>query len=165
MKGSIFTPSNSFNLRGPQQLALPKAGFFYASSKGILFPYKTAACLYRVLRSTLPAKVDCLTAVFGGPSLFPPANVKQSHHAHHRQAIRTADYPCPLSRTRRKDGRRTSSAVSAILPGPRKVGPCRGQNLPLIVTRVTPLFFSFSLTYGELFTVKIPVLCLTLTIG
>ena len=77
------------------------------------------------------------------------------HHAHHRQAIRTADYPCPLSRTRRKDGRRTSSAVSAILPGPRKVGPCRGQNLPRIVTRVTPLFFSYSVTYGELFTVKI----------
>ena len=155
MKGSIFTPSNSFNLRGPQQLALPKAGFFYASSKGILFPYKTAACLYRVLRSTLPAKVDCLTAVFGGPSLFPPANVKQSHHAHHRQAIRTADYPCQITRTRRNDGCRPAKALPAILPNPCETGQSRGQNLPRIVTRLTPLFFSYSVTYGELFTVKI----------
>ncbi len=155
MKGSIFTPSNSFNLRGPQQLALPKAGFFYASSKGILFPYKTAACLYRVLRSTLPAKVDCLTAVFGGPSLFPPANVKQSHHAHHKQEHpaprRKADYRCQIRRTRRNHGCRPAKVVSSILAKARTTGQSRGQDLPTFIRLVNPISYSFCLTYADLY--------------
>lgn len=77
------------------------------------------------------------------------------HHAHHRQAIRTADYPCQITRTRRNDGCRPAKALPAILPNPCETGQSRGQNLPRIVTRVTPLFFSYSVTYGELFTVKI----------
>ncbi len=156
-----FVLSTSYN-RGPR--LANKAGLFYSPAKGAILPISGGLPLPSAKKRTARESGLVDSGKPAGRFLF-AGNVKQSHHAHHRQAIRTADYPCPLSRTRRKDGRRTSSAVSAILPGPRKVGPCRGQNLPRIVTRVTPLFFSFSLTYGELFTVKIPVLCLTLTIG
>lgn len=119
---SIFVPSNSFNYRGPHRLAF-KAGFFCALSKGIILPYKKTACLYRALRSALPAKVDCLTAVSGGPSFFPPSNVKQSNNATPHQApalpgnsapCRTADYPLPQPSTRATHGRRYSAAPSGI---------------------------------------------------
>lgn len=121
---SIFVPSTSFNYRGLHRLAF-KAGFFCALSKGIISPYKKTACLYRALRSVLPAKVDLLTAVSGGPSFFPPLSVNKSNNATPHQApalpgnqcpCRTADYPPSQHSTRATYGRRhaaTSSGVSA----------------------------------------------------
>ena len=71
-----FTPSNTHTVRGSQWLAI-QAGFFCCYAKGSL-SYKSAR-LYRVLRSTLPAQVVYLTAVFGGPFFCPPAKVKYTH--------------------------------------------------------------------------------------
>ena len=119
---SIFVPSTSFNYRGLHRLAF-KAGFFCALSKGILLPYKKTACLYRALRSVLPAKVDLLTAVFGGPSFFPPSNVKQSNNGTPHQAPalpgnqssrRKADHSPSQPSTRATHGRRSAAAPPGV---------------------------------------------------
>lgn len=119
---SIFVPSTSFNYRGLHRLAF-KAGFFCALSKGIISPYKKTACLYRALRSVLPAKVDLLTAVSGGPSFLPPSNVNKSNNATPHQApalpgnsapCRTADYPRPQLSARATHGRRHTTAPSGV---------------------------------------------------
>lgn len=145
---SIFVPSTSFNYRGLHRLAF-KAGFFCALSKGILLPYKKTACLYRALRSVLPAKVDLLTAVFGGPSFFPPSNVKQSNNGTPHQApalpgnsapCRTADHPIPQHSTRATHGRRHTTAPSEV-PAPNAGN--RKQN-PAFRRAVNP-FISFKI--------------------
>lgn len=143
---SIFVPSTSFNYRGLHRLAF-KAGFFCALSKGILLPYKKTACLYRALRSVLPAKVDLLTAVFGGPSFFPPSNVKQSNNGTPHQApalpgnsapCRTADYPLPQLSARATHGRRYAAAPSGT-PAPNEA---TARKSPIFRRAVNP-FISF----------------------
>ena len=156
-----FVLSNTC-FRGVQP-ALQQGGFFCVPAKGALTYKRRPAFTELGLRPCNTRESGVLDSGIVRGRFFLHLTVQHTHHVHHRKApsapLRTADYPCPLSQTRRKDGRRTPSAVPSVLPGSRKVGPCRGQNLPRIVTRVTPLFFSYSVTYGELFTVNFPVLC------
>lgn len=63
-------------MRGPR--LAQKAGFFYPCVKGEFAPTYRRPVITERLRSALPAQVDLLTAVFGGPLFCPLAIVKQS---------------------------------------------------------------------------------------
>ncbi len=144
-----FVLSNTC-FRGVQP-ALQQGGFFCVPAKGALTYKRRPAFTELGLRPCNTRESGVLDSGIVRGRFFLHLTVQHTHHAHHRQAIRTADYPCPLSRTRRKDGRRTSSAVSAILSNSCETGPCRGQDLPRISEALIPTSYSFCLTYADLY--------------
>lgn len=80
-----FTPSNS-SIRGPR--LAHKAGLFCPPAKGEICAYKRRPAITEPLREVTPAKVDCWTAVAGGPLFCPPTNVQQFHVPRNSYTIR-----------------------------------------------------------------------------
>lgn len=113
MKNTLIFVLSNTQMRGLKRLAIHKASLFYSYAKGSFLSYKAAACLYRALRSAIPAQVVCSTAVSGRPLFFSslPTNVEHIHNAHRNQ---TPDRPGHLpgapnyhgaeSETRRRNG-------------------------------------------------------------
>lgn len=87
MKNTLIFVLSNTQFRG-LRLAIHKASLFCFRAKGVFPTYKAAACLYRALRSAIPAKVVCSTAVSGRPLFFSslPTNVEHIHNAHRNQA-------------------------------------------------------------------------------
>lgn len=90
MNVRIFTPSTYYK-RG-LRLAT-QAGLFYFR-KGVFTPtYRRPVFNTEHFGSALPAQVDTLTAVAGGPLFCPQNNVNVSENAHQHNAIRPPARP------------------------------------------------------------------------
>lgn len=112
MKNTLIFVLSNTQFRG-LRLAIHKASLFCFRAKDVFPTYKAAACLYRALRSAIPAKVVCSTAVSGRPLFFSslPTNVEHIHNAHRNQAPArpgqipgAPNYQGAESETRRRNG-------------------------------------------------------------
>lgn len=90
----IFTASISQTIRGPKQPVPYKAGFFYVSAKGGLSVLNSSGpSLPNPKKGNMPAKVDLLTAVFGGSLFLSAYKRQQVHHAHRNHSAQPAPTP------------------------------------------------------------------------
>lgn len=76
-----------------------KAGYFFSPAQGEYAPINRRPAITEPLfEEVTPAKVDCWTAVVGGPLAFcPPTNVQQSHVSHRNSHPRRAAKTPPNS--------------------------------------------------------------------
>lgn len=98
----IFVASISQTIRGHQQPVPNKAGFFYVSANsGVSVLIGSGPSLPNPKKGNTPAKVDLLTAVFGGSLFLSACKCQQVHHAHRNhpayiqaQTTQTTAHPC-----------------------------------------------------------------------
>ena len=100
----IFVLSTESNIRGPQQLAPYKAGFFYVSANsGMSVLISSGPSLPSPRKGNCPANVELLTAVFGGSLFLSAYKRQQFHHATSRNhpAQHAQQHPAHKTATRR----------------------------------------------------------------
>lgn len=78
MKTRCIVVASNSSIRGPR--LAHKAGLFCLRSEGLFAPkYRRPAFTEPLIEEVTPAKVDCWTAVIGGPLFCSPTNVQQFH--------------------------------------------------------------------------------------